>query len=211
MKLLKSLVLIMFVTAAITFAMEDEHSAAVEAPVGISKPASVFLGILVLGDGVPFDENLIVGTTSGDYSPGAIAGLLRKTVRNDVQVPSVPYAMGVVINDLKKVLQSFESGAQTNAEEVESAMNLLALEKPDVVEARRSLENILSMLQAQQFTVSRILSDLTKMPADGSPVLKEAAVVRGYDMVQTFALNTSMRALYLGHDGVSLEPADDNV
>jgi|694.fasta_scaffold69988_3 hypothetical protein len=199
MKLLKSLVLIILVTTATGFSMHDEHLVAGEAPVGISKPSSVFLGILALGDGVPFDESSIVGTTSGDYSPATIAGLLRKTVRNDVQVPSVPYAMGVVINDLNKVLQSFESGAQSNAEEVESAMNFLALEKPDVIEARASLESILSVLQAQQFAVSRILSDLTKMPADGSTVLKETIVVRGDDTVQPVVWNASMRALYHGY------------
>ncbi len=178
--------------------MYDEHSVPAGDPASIPayKPSSVFLGILALGDGVPFDESSIVGATSGDYSPAAIAGLSRKTVRNDVSMSTTYDVRGNIVNGLKKVLQSLESGAQTNVEEVESAMNLLALEKPDVTEAKRSLENILSVLQAQQFVVSGILSDLTKMPADGSPALKETAVVCGDDTVQPVALNTSMRVVY---------------
>ena len=199
MKLLKSLVLIILVTTTTGFSMQNEHLVAGEAPVGISKPSSVFLGILALGDGVPFDESSIVGTTSGDYSPAAIAGLLRKAVRIDASMSATSDVRGNIVNGLKKVLQSLESGAQTNVEEIESAMNLLALEKPDVTEAKRSLENILSMLQAQQFVVSGILSDLTKMPADGSPALKETTVVRGDDTVQPVAWNASMRALYHGY------------
>ncbi len=201
MKSLKSLVLIILVTTVTAFSMHDEHLAAAENPASIPdyKPSSVFLGILALGDGVPFDESSIVGTTSGDYSPGVIAGLLRKALRNDASMSATSDVRGNIVNGLKKVLQSLESGAQTNVEEIESAMNLLALENPNVTEAKRSLENILSVLQAQQFVVSGILSDLTKMPADGSPVLKETAVVRGDDTVQPVAWNASMRALYHGY------------
>ena len=165
MKLLKSYVLIILVTTATVFSMYDEHSVAAGDPNSIPsyKPSSVSLGVLALEDGVPFDESCIVGTTSGDYSPGAIVVLLKKAARNDASMSATSDVRGNIVNGLKKVLQSLESGAQTNIEEAESAMNLLALEKPDVTEAKRSLENVLSVLKTQYFEVSCFLCGLNEI------------------------------------------------
>ncbi len=154
--------LIILVTTANVFSMFDDYSAAAGDP-GSIPSSSVSLGILALEDGVPFDESCIVGTTSGDYSPGAIVGLLKKAARNDVSMSRTSEARGNIVNDLKKILQCLESGAQTNIEEAVSAMNLLALEKPDVTEAKRSLENVLSVLKTQYFELWCLLRGLNEI------------------------------------------------
>ena len=161
MKLLKSYMLIILVTTATVFSMYDEYSVAAGDP-GSIPSSSVSLDILALED-VLFDESCIVGPTSGDYSPGAIAGLLKKAARNDVSMSRTSEARGNIVNDLKKILQCLESGAQTNIEEAVSAMNLLALEKPDITEAKRSLENVLSVLKTQYFELWCLLRGLNEL------------------------------------------------
>jgi len=164
MKLLKSYMLIILVTTATVFSMYDEYSVAAGDPDSIPsyEPSPVSLGILALKD-VPFDESCIVGPTSGDYSPGAIVGLLKKAARNDVSMSRTSDARGNIVNDLKKILQCLESGAQTNIEEAVSAMNLLAVGKPDVTEVKRSLENVLSVLRTQYFELWCLLRGLNEI------------------------------------------------
>lgn len=110
MKLLKSYVQIMSITAAAIFSMDDGgYSAAAGDPTGIpsNKTSSVSNSVLALGDGIFLDE---VGPTSSDYSPKTIHRLCKETARTDLTLSNSKTPNIIeVIKSLENILLAIQS------------------------------------------------------------------------------------------------------